>query len=121
VILEKFRKKKYQIWSFNEVEIPITDFNSGLKRKDELCICSLSLSTWTTIGQINLNANMYHNRINAPVVTSAQPVAEVLGSNSRRTMFFSNLGLVCIKCILVLIKHIQMPSAVVGLLCRRQR
>ena len=119
VILEKFGKNKYQIWSFNQVEKPITDFNSGLKRKDELCICASS--TWTTIGQINLNANMYHNRTNAPVVTSAQPVAEVLGSNSRRTMFFSNLGLVCIKCILVLIKHIQMPSAVVGLLCRRQR
>ena len=86
MILEKFWKKKYQIWSFNEVEIPITDFNSGLKRKDELCNCASS--TWTTIGQINLNANMYHNRTNAPVVTSAQPVAEVLGSNSRRTMFF---------------------------------
>jgi len=119
VILEKFGKKKYQIWSFNQVEKPITDFNSGLKRKDELCTCASS--TWTTIGQINLNANMYHNRTNAPVVTSAQPVAEVLGSNSRRTMFFSNLGLVCIKYIFVLIKHIQMPSAVVGLLCRRQR
>ena len=33
MILEKFGKKKYQIWSFNQVEKPITDFNSGLKKK----------------------------------------------------------------------------------------
>ena len=70
MILEKFGKKKYQIWSFNQVEKLITDFNSGLKRKDELCNCASS--TWTTIGQINLNANMYHNRTDAPVVTSAR-------------------------------------------------
>ena len=86
MILEKFGKKKYQIWSFNQVEKPITDFNSGLKRKDELCSCALS--TWTTIGQINLNANMYHNRTNAPVVTSAQPVAEVLVRTLGAPYFF---------------------------------
>ena len=88
MILEKFRKKKYQIWSFNEVEIPITDFNSGLKRKDELCIFSSSLSTWTNIVQIELNASTYLNRANAPVVTRAQPIAEVLGSTSGHTIFF---------------------------------
>ena len=71
MILEKFRKKKYQIWSFSEVEIPITDFKSGLKRKDELCMCSSSLSTWTNIVQIELNDTIFHNRPNALVVTRA--------------------------------------------------
>ena len=76
------QKKKYQIWSFNEVEIPITDVKSGLKRKDELCICFSSLSTWTNIVQIVLNASAYDNQANAPVVIRAHIVAEVLGSKS---------------------------------------
>ena len=116
MILEKIRKKKYKIWSFNEVEIPITDFNSGLKRKDELCICSSSLSTWTNIVQIVLNACAYHNRANAPVVTRAHPVVEVSGSKSWRTILFFQFRNSCLKCILVPTEHRKKPSAVVGLL-----
>ena len=33
--LEKFRKKKHQIWSSYEEEILVTNFNSGLKRENE--------------------------------------------------------------------------------------
>ena len=33
LILEKFRNKNHQIWSYYEGEIPTTKFNSGLKRK----------------------------------------------------------------------------------------
>ena len=34
--LEKFRKKKHRIWSSYEEEILVTNFNSGLKRENEL-------------------------------------------------------------------------------------
>jgi hypothetical protein len=33
MILEKFRKKNHQIWSYYEGVIPITKFTSGLERK----------------------------------------------------------------------------------------
>ena len=116
MILEKFRKKKYQIWSFNEVEIPITDFNSGLKRKDELCIGSSSLSTWTNIVQIVLNACAYHNRANAPVVTRAHPVVEVSDSKSWRTILFFQFRNSSIKRVFLPARRKQKPIAVVGLL-----
>jgi len=34
--LEKFRKKKHRIWCSYEEEILVTNFNSGLKRENEL-------------------------------------------------------------------------------------
>jgi hypothetical protein len=33
VILEKFRKKKYKIWTNNDKEIPVTTFDCRLKRE----------------------------------------------------------------------------------------
>jgi len=42
--LEKFRKKKHQIWRSYKEEILVTNFNSGSKRENELYMCSSSHS-----------------------------------------------------------------------------
>ena len=40
LILEKFKKKNHQIWISYDREIPFTNFNSELKEKDKLRMCS---------------------------------------------------------------------------------
>ena len=49
--LEKFRRKNHQISSSYEEKILVTKFNSGLKRENELYLCSSSHLTWSNKGK----------------------------------------------------------------------
>ena len=58
MILGKIRNKNNQIWSSYEREIRITNFNSRLKERDELFMCSSSQFTWHFTVQIAFNAEI---------------------------------------------------------------
>ena len=46
MILEKFRKKNHQIWSLYEGKIPVTNFNSELKREISHIVVFFTSPTW---------------------------------------------------------------------------
>jgi len=77
LILEKFRNKNHQIWSYYEGEIPTTKFNSGLKRK-----------RWI--------AHVVGRRCLVPVTRVRIPAIQ------NTSLFFPNLAPPCIKNILTL-------------------
>jgi hypothetical protein len=50
MILQKLRNKNLQIWSSYEDDIPITNFNSGLKREmHHAYMCSSFQFTWLSL------------------------------------------------------------------------
>ena len=49
MILEKFRKKNHQLWSSYERVIPITNFNSELKREIQIIVEFFTSPTWRNI------------------------------------------------------------------------
>jgi len=49
MILEKFRKKNHQIWSSYERVIPLTNFNSELKREIQIIVEFFTSPTWHNV------------------------------------------------------------------------
>ena len=90
MILGKIRNKNHQIWSSYEREIRITNFNSRLKERDELFMCSSSQFTWHFTVQIAFNAEFSRTQASGPVVLllGASALHEVMGSNSYHVIFF---------------------------------
>ena len=62
MILEKFRKKNHQIWSIYEGEIPVTNFNSELKREISHIVVFFTSPTWHN-SKNNFNAQRSHKRL----------------------------------------------------------
>ena len=56
MILEKFRKKNHQIWSLYEGKIPVTNFNSELKREISHIVVFFTSPTWHN-SKNNFNAH----------------------------------------------------------------
>ena len=65
--LEKFRKKKHQIWRSYKEEILVTNFNSGSKRENELYMCFFHLTRYKTI---RLQMDACHKRNDGAVVSA---------------------------------------------------
>ena len=66
MILEKFRKKNHQTWS-HEGKIPVTNFNSELKREISHIVVFFTSPTWHN-SKNNFNAQRSHKRLCFAVV-----------------------------------------------------
>jgi len=67
MILEKIRKKSHQIWSLYEGEIPVTNFNSELKREIQIIVEVFTSPTWNHIKK-SFNAGRSHKLVCITVV-----------------------------------------------------
>ena len=67
MILEKIRKKNHQIWSLCEGKIPVTNFNSELKREIQIIVEVFTSPTWNHIKN-SFNARRSHKPVCITVV-----------------------------------------------------
>ena len=79
MILEKFRKTNHQIWSLYEGEIPVTNFNSELKREISHIVVFFTSPTWHN-SKNNFDAQRSHKRLCLTVVVPGLYLRHVAGS-----------------------------------------